>query len=161
MIKVFSGIAMALVLVSDAHAGEARIEARGGVYWEQGVSTNGPVTLSNAMAGVALGYDEEIGGPAFFGFELSGDKAFGSRHNRVSFGLTGRVGAKLSPDDKLYALGGYASKNCRLCKDGGVLGAGYQHAFGAVYGKIEYRRLLTGGAAVDGNTVLAGLGIHF
>lgn len=161
MKRVTTGMVLAMAFATAAHAGEARIEARGGGYWEQGASTNGPVTLADATAGMALGYDAEIGGPAFVGVEISGDKALGARFNRVSFALAGRIGAGLSPDDKIYAVGGYALKNCRLCKDGGLLGAGYQHEFGGLYGKVEYRRLLTGGGAVDGNSVMAGLGIHF
>ena len=161
MKKTVLTILLATGFASAAHAGEARVEAHAGVYWEPGASTNGPVSYSKAAAGLALGYDQDIGGPFFVGAELSADKVLGTAFNRVSIGVAGRLGAKLSEADRLYAVGGYASKLCRTCRDAGILGGGFQHDFGALYGKVEYRRFVTGQGSVDGNSLVAGLGLHF
>lgn len=128
--------------------GEGRIEARGGIAWAGG--------SEEAVAGVAAGYDFDLGtSGAFAGVEASADKILVGGTD-VLFGVTGRVGAKLGDAGKLYAAAGYSFNE----GDAAHIGAGYQHKFGTnVYGKVEYRRFLLNGT--DINTAVAGLGFAF
>jgi len=153
MRKVLIAVAATLVAASPALANEGRIEARGGVNWQAG--------QSEATTGLAAGYDYDLGSSAFGGVEVSGDKILNSANNRVAFGFTGRLGAKVAGSDKLFVAGGYTTKSCTTCKDGEHLGAGYEHNFGPLYGKVEYRHNFTNGGAADGNSAVAGLGIRF
>lgn len=128
-------------------AGEGRIEARGGIAWAGGGE--------EAVAGVAAGYDFDLGSSAFAGVEASADKILVGGTD-VLFGLTGRVGAKVGDSGKLYAAAGYSFNE----GDAAHIGAGYQHKFGTnLYGKVEYRRFLLSGT--DINTAVAGLGLTF
>ncbi|AQA00542.1 hypothetical protein BWQ93_20320 [Sphingopyxis sp. QXT-31] len=130
-----------------AEGGEGRIEARGGIAWAGG--------SEEAVAGVAAGYDFDLGSSAFAGVEASADKILVGGTD-VVFGLTGRVGAKIGEQGKLYAAAGYSFND----GDAAHIGAGYQHKFGSnVYGKVEYRRFLLNGT--DINTAVAGLGFAF
>ncbi|QZP06866.1 YfaZ family protein [Caenibius sp. WL] len=138
---------------APAMANEARVEARGGVIW------NG--SDSEAIAGVAAGYDVDVGQKTFVGVEVSGDKIL-TDHTRVSFGASARAGAKLGEAGKLYAVGGYATKPCRFCEDSFNLGAGYQHNFGRnFYGKVEYRHNFIGDGVKDNDVAGVGLGVRF
>ena len=74
----------ATLAATPALANEARVEARGGVIW------NG--SDSEAIAGVAAGYDVDLGEKTFVGVEVSGDKIL-TDHTRVSFGASARAGA--------------------------------------------------------------------
>ncbi|MGE3691650.1 MAG: hypothetical protein AB7F98_09745 [Novosphingobium sp.] len=153
MRKVLFSLAASCAIATPALAGEARLEARGGVYWEPGTT--------QATAGAAAGYDADLGPGAFIGGEVSADKVLQS-NRRVAFGFTGRAGIKASPNDKLFAAGGYTTKNCALCEDAVHAGGGYEHKFASrLYGKVEYRHFFTNNSAPDGNTVMAGLGIKF
>lgn len=145
--------AVAAIAATPALANEARVEARGGVIWGGGAS--------EATIGAALGYDFDLGSSAFAGVEVSGDKILDSAANRVAFGFTGRLGVKASPNDKLFVAGGYTTKPCQFCVDSEHLGAGYEHNFGPVYGKIEYRHYFTNQGAIDTDSVVAGIGINF
>ena len=130
-----------------AEGGEGRIEARGGIAWAGG--------SEEAVAGVAAGYDFDLGSSAFAGVEASADKILVGGTN-VVFGLTGRLGAKMGEEGKLYATAGYSFND----GDAAHIGAGYQHKFGTnLYGKVEYRRFLLNGT--DINTAVAGLGFAF
>ena len=153
MRKVLIAVAATLVAASPALANEGRVEARGGVNWQAGTS--------EATAGVAAGYDYDLGSQAFAGVEVSGDKILNSANNRMAFGFTGRVGAKVGDANKLFVAGGYTTKSCLTCTDGEHLGAGYEHSFGPLYGKVEYRHNFINGGAADSNTAMAGLGIKF
>ena len=130
-----------------AEGGEGRLEARAGIAWAGGGS--------EAVAGVAAGYDFDLGSSAFAGVEASADKSLAGG-TEVVFGLTGRVGAKLGEQGKLYAAAGYSFND----GDAAHIGAGYQHSFGTqTYGKVEYRRFLVNGT--DINTAVVGLGVKF
>jgi len=153
MRKVLFPLMIALAAASPALANEARVEARGGVYWEPGDT--------KATAGVAAGYDFDLGSAAFAGGEVSGDKILESGR-KVAFGFTGRLGVKASPADKLYIDGGHTTKPCELCESAEHIGAGYEHNFASrLYGKVEYRHFLTHNGAPKSNAVSAGVGLKF
>ena len=153
MRKVLLPLLASLAVASPALANEARVEARGGVVWNGGDE--------EAIAGVAAGYDFDLGSTAFAGAEVSADKILES-NTRVALGLTGRLGAKLSESGKLFAAGGYTTKFCRTCDESWHLGAGYQHNFGEkLYGKVEYRHYFFDNGVSDPDVVVAGLGVRF
>ncbi len=146
-------LAAAFPVLAPAQANEARVEARGGVYWEP--------ADTKATAGVAAGYDFDLGETAFAGGEVSGDKIL-EANRKVAFGFTGRLGIKASPDDKLYVAGGHTTKPCDLCQSAEHIGAGYEHNFASrLYGKVEYRHFLTHNGAPKSNAVSAGIGVKF
>ena len=153
MRKVLLTLAASLAIATPAMANEARVEARGGVFWEPG--------HTDATAGAAVGYDFDMGTGAFAGAEISGDKVLDSAHNRVAWGFTGRLGLKASETDKAFAAGGYTTKFCSNCQAAEHLGVGYEHAFASkMYGKVEYRHYFIN-SSPDGNAVMAGLGVKF
>ena len=153
MHKVLLPLAASLAMATPAMAGEARVEARGGVYWEPG--------NTEATAGVAAGYDFDLGPSAFAGGEVSGDKILDTG-TKVAFGFTGRLGFKPGPDGKLFVAGGHTTKPCELCVSSEHIGAGYEHKLGsALYGKVEYRHFLTHNGAPNANAVSAGIGLKF
>lgn len=147
--------AAVLLATTPALANEARIEARGGVAWSNGES--------EALAGVAAGYDYDLGTSAFVGAEVSADKILDGAANRVGFGFAGRVGAKIGEKSKLYAIGGYTTKFCEFCDDTWNAGAGYELGFGQkLYGKVEYRHFFVDNSSGDDvDAVVAGLGMKF
>lgn len=150
---VILSLAASLVAASPVLANEARIEGRGGVIWDGG--------NSDAIAGVAAGYDWDLGSNSFAGVEVSGDKILES-NTRVSFGAAARAGLKTSEAGKLYAVGGYATKPCKFCEESWNLGAGYQHNLtGNVYGKVEYRHNFVGNGISDSDVAGLGLGMKF
>jgi outer membrane immunogenic protein len=153
MRTVLLSLAAAVAVASPALANEGRVEARGGVYWSGG--------SSEATAGIAAGYDYDLGSAAFAGVEVSGDKILDSGANRVAFGLTARAGAKLGDNDKLFVAGGYTTKPCQFCDDSVHAGVGYEHSFGSMYGKVEYRHFFVSGGSIDSNAVVAGVGFKF
>lgn len=153
MRKVLLSLAASLALATPALANEGRIEGRGGVIWDQGES--------EAIAGIAAGYDYDLGANAFAGPEISADKIL-TGGTRVSFGIGGRAGIKTGEAGKLYATGSYNTKPCRTCEESWGLGAGYQHSFGSnLYGKVEYRHAFVGNGFSDPDSVVAGLGVKF
>ena len=153
MRKFLVPIMASLALASPALATEARVEARGGVIWNQGEE--------EAVAGIAGGYDFDLGSTTFAGFEASADKIL-TGGTRVSWGVGGRLGAKLSEAGKVYANGGWSSKHCRTCDESLYLGAGYQHNLGSnLYGKVEYRHHFFDNGVSDPDSVTAGVGLRF
>lgn len=153
MRKVLLPLLASLAIASPALANETRVEARGGVIWNNGDS--------EAIAGVAAGYDFDLGSSTFVGAEVSADKILES-NTRVAFGFTGRAGLKTSEAGKLYVAGGYSTKPCRSCEDSLHLGAGYQHNFGkSLYGKVEYRHFFVDDGFSDPDAVVAGVGMRF
>ena len=151
MLKVIVPLMASLALASPALANEARVEARGGIIWDNGDE--------EGIAGVAAGYDFDLGN-TFVGAEVSADKIL-TDNTRVSFGFGGRAGVKTSEAGKLYAAGSYQTKPCSTCEDSWTLGAGYQHGFGGnLYGKVEYRHYFVDGFS-DPDAVTAGLGVRF
>ena len=146
-------LAMSGMLATPALANEGRVEARGGVIWDQGDE--------QAIAGVAAGYDYDLGTTAFAGPEVSADKIL-EGGTRVSFGVGGRAGIRTSEAGKLYAAGSYQTKPCAGCEHSWTLGAGYQQNFGSnIYGKVEYRHYFVGKGISDPDSVTAGLGVRF
>jgi len=153
MRTVILSLAVALAAATPALANEARVEARAGVIWGGGDS--------EAVAGAAVGYDFDLGSSAFAGVEVSADKVLDSAANRVAFGFTGRLGVKVGENDKVFAAGGYTTKFSQFGVDSEHLGAGWQHNFGPVYGKVEYRHFFTNQGVVDADAVVGGIGINF
>ena len=146
-------IAAALAAATPALANEARVEARGGAIWDGGTT--------EGIAGIALGYDWDLGQSTFVGVEASGDKILTSG-TKVAFGVTGRAGVKVGEAGKLYAATGYTTETCDTCEDAWHLGAGYQHSFGGnLYGKVEYRHYFVGNGFSDPDAVVAGIGVKF
>lgn len=138
---------------TPALANEARVEARGGVIWDGGVTED--------VWGIAAGYDWDLGEKTFVGLEVSGDK-IGVSGTKVAFGFTGRAGAKLSDATKLYADVGYTTAGCTGCEDAINLGAGVEHKLsGNVYGKLAYRHYFIGNSFSDSDAVVAGVGFKF
>jgi len=136
---------------TPALANETRVEARGGVYWLPGTS--------KGVAGIAGGYDFDLGPAAFSGVEISGDKILTS-NTKVAWGFTGRLGAKLA-GSKVFAAGGYTTEPCDACKGSWHAGVGGEVPLGTMlYGKAEYRHYFTSNAA-DSDALMAGLGIKF
>ena len=149
---VLISLAASLVAATPALANEARVEARGGAIWGSG--------QTEAIAGVAAGYDYDLGKTAFVGAEVTADKILTSG-TKVTFGFNGRVGAKIAENGKLYAVGGYNTENCDLCDGTWTAGAGYQHSFGKLYGKVEHRHSFVNDGFPDFDAVVAGLGVKF
>jgi hypothetical protein len=143
----------AVTAAQPALANEARLETRGGVIWDG--------SDSDAIAGVAAGYDHDLGDKLFVGVEGSADKVL-TDGTRVSWGAGGRVGAKVTPGSKLYALAGWQSKPCSTCNSAVGVGGGWQQDFGSkLYGKVEYKHLLIGDNTTDADVGLVGVGMKF
>lgn len=153
MRKFVLSIAASLAIASPALANEGRVEARGGVIWNN--------SNTEAIAGIAAGYDWDLGPSAFVGLEASGDKVLVG-NTRVSFGVGGRAGLKVSEVGKFYGAASYQTKLCRFCEDSVSAGAGYQHNIGSnLYGKVEYRHFFVGNGVTDTDAVVAGVGMRF
>ncbi len=145
---VAAAAAVAVPAQAQDAAGEGRVEARGGIVWASGVE--------EAVAGVAAGYDFNLGEAAFVGVEASADHILADGADFV-WGVTGRVGAKVGDDGKLFAAGGYSFGEG---EDVPHLGAGYQHNVGeSVYLKVEYRHFFSD--FIDVNAATAGVGVRF
>lgn len=143
--------AAALVAAAPAAANEARIEARGGLSFGEDQSTE-------AVAGVAAGYDVDFGERAFFGVEASADKVLVDNSGFV-LGATARMGLKLK-GARPFIAAGYTHLTCDLCLDAVHVGAGTEvDLTSRVYGKVEYRRFFFEGT--DSNVVAAGVGMRF
>ncbi|SFG24670.1 hypothetical protein SAMN05518801_11212 [Novosphingobium sp. CF614] len=141
------------VLATPALANEVRVETRGGVVWNHGDT--------EAIAGVAGGYDFDLGDKLFAGVDVSADKLLTS-DTRVSWGLGGRVGVKTGTGGKLYALSDYQTKFCSTCNESVAVGGGFQQDIGQkLYGKLEYRHYVVGDNTPDADGVLAGVGLKF
>jgi outer membrane immunogenic protein len=130
-------------------SGEGRAEIRGGIAFAGG--------SEEAFAGIAAGYDFDLGGKAFIGVEASADKVLVDGSD-VLFGLAGRIGAKAGENTKIYALAGYGFADNQ---DDPFVGAGVQFGLGArAYGKVEYRRVLISNFT-DVNFAGVGVGLRF
>ncbi|RYE72904.1 MAG: hypothetical protein EOO80_19695, partial [Oxalobacteraceae bacterium] len=113
-----------------------------------------------AIAGIAAGYDYDLGKNGFVGLEVSGDKILTSG-TKVSFGASVRAGAKVADATKIYAIGGY---NTEFVDDFGgqwSAGAGLQQDIGSrLYAKVEYRHAFIDDFN-DSDVVVGGLGVRF
>ncbi len=155
MKKLILALAATAAFASPAMANEARVEARGGVMWF------GNGGGSEDVWGMAAGYDFDLGEKAFAGVEVSGD-IIGATGSKVAFGATGRLGAKLGDNTKLFVDGGYTSETCTGCVDAVHAGVGAEVGFGKnLYGKLGYRHFFTSQGAPDSDSVVAGIGIRF
>lgn len=139
---------------SGESAGEGRAEVRGGVVFGGGDS--------EGVLGVAAGYDWQLGGGgAFVGAEVSADQIL-EDNTRVVFGFTGRFGAKIADNTKLYVNGGYSTKPCGACEDSIHAGVGGEFALtDKLYGKVEYRHFFVDDGFSDYDSVAAGIGFRF
>jgi len=137
-------------LAAPALADGARVEVQGGADWASGQSTRGVI-------GAAGGYDWSLPGGAFIGVEESVDKPLTS-HTHVRWGSSGRIGMHVTPSDKLYATAGY---NYGVGPHASDAGAGWEHSFGPMYGKVEYKHYFTEGGFPDSNGAVVGVGVHF
>jgi hypothetical protein len=151
-IAILAALAAATVaspaFAQDAAAGEGRVEVRGGIAWAEGAE--------EAFAGVAVGYDFDLGDTAFIGVEGGADKVL-AEDTDVFWTIGGRVGAKVGDAGRAYVLGGYGFAEG---DDGAFAGAGYQHNLGEkAFAKVEYRRTLVEGS--DVNFAGVGVGIRF
>lgn len=151
-IAILAALAAATVaspaLAQDAATGEGRVELRGGIAWAEGAE--------EAFAGVAAGYDFDLGDKAFIGIEGAADKVLADGAE-VLWSIGGRVGVKAGDAGRAYVLGGYGFVDG---SDGPFAGAGYQHNLGSkVFAKIEYRRTLVEGP--DVNFAGVGVGVRF
>ncbi|WP_041559065.1 outer membrane protein [Novosphingobium sp. PP1Y] len=143
----------AAAVATPAMANEARIEARTGLIW------NG--SDSEAVAGVAAGYDYDFGDKFFVGIEGSADKIL-TDDTRVSWGAGGRAGVKVFPGSKLYAAANWQSKPCRYCNSAVGVGGGWQQDLGQkIYAKVEYKHQLIGDNTPDADLGLVGVGVKF
>jgi len=152
-IAILAALAAATVaspaFAQDAAGGEGRVELRGGIAWAEGGE--------EAFAGVAAGYDFNLGDTAFVGVEASADKLLVADADML-WSLAGRAGAKVGTAGRAYVLGGYSFADDG--GDGAFAGAGYQHNLGAqAFVKVEYRRTLIEGP--DVNFAGVGVGIRF
>lgn len=153
MRKFLIALAATATVTSPALANETRVEARGGVIWDGGETED--------FWGLAAGYDFDLGDKAFAGLEVSGDKV-GASDTKVAFGLTGRLGAKVSERGKLFVDGGYTTKPCDLCEDSLHAGVGFEQGFGNnLYGKVAYRHFFVDQGLSDSDAVTVGLGFRF
>ena len=145
--------AAAATIAVPAYANEGRVEARGGVVFGDGDS--------EGVAGIAAGYDWDLGQTLFVGAEVSGDKIL-EDNTRVVLGLTGRVGTKIGTGTKLYVDGGYSTKPCGACENSIHAGAGAEFGLtDKMYGKVAYRHFFVDSGVSDYDAVFAGIGFRF
>lgn len=141
----------ALAIAAPAAANDFRVEARGGLSFGENQD-------AEAVAGVAAGYDFDLGEKAFIGAEASLDKILVD-NSGVVLGGTARLGMK-EGNSKFFIAGGYTDLTCDLCGDGFHAGAGVEAPLsGNVYGKLEYRHFFFEGT--DSNVAAAGVGVRF
>lgn len=144
--------AAAAAVASPAMANEGRIEARGGVVWDSGVSED--------IWGVAAGYDWDLGDKAFAGLEVSGDKV-GASGTGLTLGFTGRLGVKAGEKTKILVDGGYSVITCSGCDDAVHAGVALEQGISdKVYLKVGYRHFFYDSFS-DADAVAAGVGIKF
>ncbi|QDK32025.1 MULTISPECIES: outer membrane protein [Sphingomonadaceae] len=143
----------AAAVATPALANEARVEARTGIIWDG--------SDSEAVAGVAVGYDYDLGSKFFVGVEGSADKVLTS-DTRVSWGAGGRVGYKITPTTKLYANSTWQSKFAKYGNSAVAVGGGVEQALdNRFYAKAEYKHLLVGDNTPDADVGLVGVGVKF
>ncbi|MCB5424238.1 hypothetical protein H0274_03110 [Altererythrobacter sp. CC-YST694] len=148
VVLTLAALAASAAVASPAFANEARVEARGGVIWGGG--------NEEATAGIAAGYDFDLGSAAFAGVEVSADKALAGGAD-IGVGFTGRVGLKASEATKVYVDGGYTVSDG---EDTPHVGAGIEQKLGKnLYGKVFYRHNFSD--FTDTNTVGIGAGVKF
>lgn len=153
MRKILISLAASMVFASPALANEARIEARGGVFFGGGVTQD--------VYGVAAGYDFDLGETTFAGVEVSGDK-IATTGTKIAFGATARLGIKAKTGTRLFVDGGYTSEICDTCEYSIHAGAGFEQDISSnVYGKLGYRHFFVANGIPDFDAVVVGVGVRF
>jgi hypothetical protein len=138
----FAGVLVA----SPAMANEGRLEARGGIAWAYGASTE--------TIGVAAGYDVDLGATTFIGIEGVADTDFDI--SDPVLGANARLGFKTG-QGRLFVTGGYAY-DTGFDFDDAVVGAGYQHNLGSkALLSVQYQRYLD----THLNRATVGVGVRF
>jgi opacity protein-like surface antigen len=139
--------ALTATIAAPAFADETRVEARGGLFNGSG--------NTEATAGIAAGYDADMGPQAFIGGEVSADKLLAGGAD-IYVGLTGRGGFRLG-EGKVFAAGGYTFAQG---PNAWHLGAGYERQLsGNLYWKAEYRHFFAD--LDDADQIVAGVGLKF
>ena len=142
---ILASAAAALATTPAMAAGEGRIEARGAIGFAGG--------SEDAFAGIAAGYDVDLGETVFAGPEVSYDTNFDGA-DLVNVG--GRVGIKTGDKGRLYVGGAYELNDAKEFN----ASVGYQYSFSdKMYGKVEYRRYFFNGT--DLNAAGVGIGVKF
>lgn len=146
-------LATALAIASSpAIANEAYVEATSGVNWND--------EATNAIAGIAVGYDIDLDERIFVGVEGTAEKLL-THDTRIAWGIGGRVGAEVMPESKIFVGLNWQSKDCGECGNAVGLGTGWeQNLSEKIYAKLEYKRLFVSDEA-DANVVIVGLGLMF
>ena len=128
MRKVLLPLLASIAVASPAMANEARVEARGGVFWSDGYTQD--------SYGVAAGYDFDLGETLFAGAEISADK-IADTGTKVAFGFTGRAGVKTGEAGKLFVASGYTTDAGKTWQRLDVPGSAYYpHAVQTKDGQI-------------------------
>ena len=150
MRKAILGAATAFVGVlfaAPASADEVHFEAMGGVHWDS--------HHSEAVAGLAAGYDFDLSDTIFVGAEMTAEKILKSGKD-VHFGTAARIGIFPVGHDRLYVLAGHTFGSHGVWN----AGAGYEHAMAEhIFLKAEYRQFFEHGD--NGHAVLLGIGMMF
>ena len=142
---ILASAAAALATTPAMAAGEGRIEGRGAIGWGGG--------SEDAFAGIAAGYDFDLGETVFAGPEVSYDTNFDGA-DLVNVG--GRLGIKTGDKGRLYVGGAYEINETEEFN----ASVGYQYSFSdKIYGKVEYRRYFFPGT--DLNAAGVGIGVKF
>ncbi|SNS35461.1 hypothetical protein SAMN06295912_10526 [Sphingomonas laterariae] len=150
---ILSLAVLPLAAATPAFAGEAYIEATGGISWND--------EETNAIAGVAVGYDFDITEGVFVGVEGLAEKPLAD-DTRVAWGIGGRIGIEPLPEGKAFAGLNWQSKDCGECGNAIGLGAGWEQGLTErLYAKIEYKRLFIGDGEPDANVGIIGIGMSF
>lgn len=147
-------LAPALALAGrPALADEAYIEGTGGVSWTS--------EETDAIAGLALGYDVDLDETFFVGVEGTAEKLL-TGGTRVAWGIGGRVGAEVLPRSKIFTGVNWQSKDCRECGNAVGLGVGWeQNLSEKIYAKLEFKHLFVENGEPDANVGIVGLGMMF
>ncbi|WHO37444.1 hypothetical protein PMI04_012775 [Sphingobium sp. AP49] len=154
MRHVILPLAAALACASpSALANEAYVELTSGVSWND--------EATDAIAGIAVGYDIDLDERFFVGVEGTAEKLLAD-DTRIAWGIGGRIGAELLPRSKIFAGLNWQSKDCGECGDAIGLGTGWeQNLSEAIYVKLEYKRLFVDSGEPDANVAIIGLGMMF
>ncbi|TCU54882.1 outer membrane protein with beta-barrel domain [Novosphingobium sp. PhB57] len=151
-----AAVPFALLLMlagTPAWADEAYVEVTGGVNWND--------EETDAITGVALGYDVDLNETFFVGVEGTAEKLL-TDGTRVAWGIGGRAGAEVLPQSKVFVGLNWQSKDCRDCGNAVGLGTGWeQNLTEKLYAKVEFKHLFVGNGEPNANVGILGLGVMF
>ncbi|MES2700243.1 MAG: hypothetical protein V4647_11600 [Pseudomonadota bacterium] len=146
-LTISAAVAACAFAATPALANEARVEARGGIAWVSGTSTE--------SIGLAVGYDADLDDSFFAGIEAVADTDFD--FSDPVLGVNARLGANVGEGGKAFVTAGYAYDTWSEFDDA-VIGAGYQHNIGTnALLSIQYQRYVD----LDINRATVGLGFRF